>query len=312
MEYMVYNFTDNEKITDIASQFNTTVEEIMRINNVSPPYPILAKDLPTSIKGEGNTNLISVPLVTNGNQSFESYNFNSYKNMGVYYNSPTTLKRSMYNNANYKQSINVDFKNIRPGRQAVNCYIAASTNTGQQGYSTNGDINEFAALYFPCYPDSVSDSNQASYSSQTILGRSEPFQYYTGSGPRTVSVDFTLHSDMFPNNLNYIYQLTNFVEACCYPRYGNNIAATKVIFHCAKNIHIVGIITSVSTKYSGPVLDMQPGPTGDYNGSIMREPKYAVVDLSFSVTEVTGDPPAFSNVASMFNNGGMRSPSSIQ
>ena len=300
MAYMAYKFRDEDKIADVASQYNTTVAEIMKINNVNPPYPVYVRDLPMRVIGEG---YINVPFVTNGKQSFETYNSMAYNNIGVQYSSPETLKRIMYLNANGPdtQTKIVTERNLKPGRHPVNCYISAANSSGY--YSTYTDnIAGYAAMYFPCYPESVSDSNQASYNAINILGRSEPFQYYTGSGPRTVSVSFKLHSDMW-HDINYIYELVAFIEACCYPRYGNAIAATKVIFHAAQNVHICGIMTSVNTEYEGPVLDMQPGPDGTYNGSNMQVPKYAQVNVSFNITEVTGNPPSFEEIA---RQGGLR------
>ena len=304
MAYMDYEFRNEDKIADVASQFNTTVSEIMKMNNVSPPYPVYVKDLPKNVieHGTDKKRYITVPFVTNGKQTFETYNAISYSNVGVYYNSPETLKRNMYVNANGPgtQTKVVTERNLKPGRHPVNCYISAANNSGY--FSTYTDsIAGYAAMYFPCYPDSVSDSNQASYTPISILGRSEPFQYYTGSGPRTVSVKFALHSDMW-DDIDYIYKLVAFIEACCYPRYGSAIAATKVIFHAAQNVHICGIMTGVNTEYSGPVLDMEPGPDGTYNGSDMRVPKYAQVDISFNITEVTGNPPSFNDIVKQGGN----------
>lgn len=302
MAYMAYEYRENEKIADIASQFNTTVAEIMKINHVNPPYPTYVRDLPNSVikDSEGNPKPINVPFVTNGKQSFETYNAVSYNNIGIYYKNPDVLKRNMYENANGNQSAIFTPQNLKPGRHPVNCYISAGNNSGYWSSYTDS-INGFAAMYFPCYPDSVSDSNQANYNGVSILGRSEPFQYYTGSGPRTVSASFKLHSDMY-DDIEYIYRLAAFVEACCYPRYGNNIAATKVIFHSAQNIHICGIMTSVNTSYDGPILDMKPGADGTYVNGPMQEPKYSQVNISFNITEVTGNPPSFNDILSQGGN----------
>lgn len=311
MAYMVYEFRGNEKISDIASQFNTTIEEIMKINNVSPPYPQYAKDLPDYVlKGE-NKNQLEVPFVTNGKQSFESYNNNAYNNLGVNYRTAENLKAHMYGNLDERQSVEKSFRNLRPGRNPIDCYISAFTDMGSIGTNNiNNSKYGYTSWQFPCYPESISDSNSANYNPVNILGRSEPFQYYQHSGPRSVNVSFTMHSDCVPQNLDYIYKLVAFIEACCYPRYDTNIAATKVIFHCAKNIHITGIIKSVSTKYSGPILDMNPGASGNYvgntdNNAVIYDSakKYAVVDVDFTIEEVTGNPPSFYDIV---NVGGYR------
>ena len=326
MAYMDYEFRENDKIADVASQFNTTVEEIMRINNINPPFPMYVRDLPENVLSHETENgvnklYLKVPFVTNGQQSFESYNSTSYNNLGTYYSSVQSLQRNMYNNAygnyDYSETKNVNFHEIGFGKHGIACWIAASTSGISAAYTLGPytyNIGNFTAWNFPCYPESVSDSNQASYSSTSILGRSEPFQYYTGSGPRTVSVDFTLHSDMMGapqtyandkyNSINYIYRLVSFIEACCYPNYGSAIAANRVIFHCTDSIHISGIITNVSTKYHGPILDMSTA-NGTYVDGDSQHPKYAMVDISFSITEVSADNniPSFGSVAS---EGGLR------
>ena len=49
MAYMDYDFQNYEKVADVASEFNTTVDEIMRVNNVTPPYPTYIRDLPKDV-----------------------------------------------------------------------------------------------------------------------------------------------------------------------------------------------------------------------------------------------------------------------
>lgn len=293
MAYMDYNFRGDEKLYDIAIQYNTTVDEIMRVNNILPPYPIFAYGLPQEIIESGT---LTIPFVTNGGQSFENYNSTSNDVTGMMYSDQETLKRDMIDNYAGFTPVPL-YRSFKPGSQPCECFISANT-TGNVNALLAGELPE-TTYYFPCYPSEISDNNEVSYNPVTILGRSEPFQYYQHSGPRSVNVSFTLHSDMHPNDdIDYIYRLVAFIEACAYPRYGSAISPTKVIFHAARNIHIVGILTNVSTKYSGPILDMNPGTDGTYVGDAMTIPKYAVVDISFTVTEVTGNPPSFFDIVS--------------
>jgi hypothetical protein len=269
MAYTAYKFKDWERLSDVASQYDTTIDEIMRINNVQPPYPQFISQLPNYVIGNG---YLKVPVNTNGNQSFETYWNTAYESLGIeYVNAKKMEEFELSNLYDYKNDRYFDNTfTLMPGRNIPNCWLIVG------GYW-------FA---FPCAPESVSDSNQASYSSVNILGRSEPFQYYTGSGPRTVSTAFKMHTDMC-SNVQYVYHITRIVESACYPEYGNNIAATRCHLHLVDNIDITGIITNVSTQYSGPIID----------------DKYAVIDLSFSVTEVTGTPFSRSQIRSM---GGVR------
>jgi len=322
MAYTDYEYRENDKIADVASQFNTTVEEIMRINNVQPPYPMYVKDLPESVikhgQGEDTKFYLQVPFVTNGQQSFESYNSSSSVNLGMHWNSSQTLQRNMYNNA-YGYADNNTTNIVNPhimgfGQSGIACWISASHGASRYGNYIRdfSYMDKYTAWYFPCYPDNVSDSNQASYSPTSILGRSEPFQYYTGSGPRTVSVDFTMHSDMLCpikndttyERLNYIYKLVSFIESCCYPNYNSVIAANRVIFHCTDSIHINGIISNVNTTYEGPILDMVSN-NGTFVDGKLQKPKYAIVKVSFSVTEVSMD-NNIPSALSVSNEGGCR------
>lgn len=281
MASMDYKFTESEKFSDIAEQYGTTVDAIMRLNGITPPYPTYIRDLPVE-KVQSFKSIIKVPCVTNGRDSFESYYKRAYDTIGVKYRSADELIR-ISNELAAKSavgSVNLSgHADITPGRSSKECYITIHRN----GYQRT--------MWFPCYPESVSDSNVANYSAQNILGRSEPFQYYTGSGPRTVNVSFEMHCEMC-DDINYVYELVDEVQSACYPNYSSAVAATKVTFHVAHNININGIIPSVDTEFSGPILNTLIDPY-----SQTPYPRYAVVKLSFSVIEVTGNAFSSSNIA---------------
>lgn len=287
MASMDYKFTESEKFSDIAEQYGTTVDAIMRLNGITPPYPTHVRDLPAETVQSFNST-IKIPYVANGRDSFESYYKRAYNTIGVQYRSAGELVRISNELAakSVAGSVNLSgHADITPGRSSKDCYITLHRNGVQR------------TLWFPCYPDSVTDTNSANYSPQSILGRSEPFQYYTGSGPRTVSVSFEMHCEMC-DDINYVYGLVDEVQSACYPNYGSAVAATKVTLHIARNININGIIPNVDTEFSGPILNTTIDPY-----SQLPYPRYAVVKLSFSVTEVTGNAFSSSNIA---NFGGRR------
>lgn len=267
MASVAYKFENNEKLTDVASAYNITVEELMRINNIQPPFPTYVRQLPETVIKDDT---IQVPLNANGGQSFETYWSNVDKNLGLNFLDVDVMQEFEVANVYHYDVRSTYREDIRPGRSRKDCYIIVGGTTA----------------FFPCYPTSLSDSNQASYSSVSILGRSEPFQYYTGSGPRTVSVSFQFHSDMC-EDVNYVYRITHLIESACYPDYESNIAATKCRLNIGHNTAITGIISNVNTSYSGPIID----------------DKFAVIDISFSVTEVTGNPPSRGLIVQI---GGMR------
>lgn len=297
MAYLVYKVkSGKETLSSIASTFGTTTDEICKVNNIQPPYPIYVEDLFTDVDNDENVDkdTINLPFITNGNQSFENYYKTAYDTTGIDYESPLIYEQQLLNSYSvdtpkYSYNVNTSFtdRDISPGRIGKACWI-----------SINGK-----SMTFPCYPQSVSDSNTANYNPVSILGRSEPFQYYVNSGPRVVSVDFQMHCEMVDTSItglkqdNYVYNLVHFIESSCYPNYGKNaIAAPRVKLHIANNIQITGIISSVSTKYDGPILDM-----GSYNNSqgYISNPQYSMVNISFSVTEVTGTPFSQSQIAEL-------------
>ena len=140
-------------------------------------------------------------------------------------------------------------------------------------------VEGIGTAVFPGYPESYSDSHQASVSQQTPLGRSEPFQIYQNSGPRTVSVSFRMDREM--TRTTEIGDIVGIVQSACYPVqtacYPVQMNAT-IIPRCTlvigNNCSITGIITSVNTNWSETII----------------EDRYMVVTLDFSIQECTGTP----------------------
>ena len=63
MASTVYNFKHYERLSDIASQFSTTIDEIMRINNVLPPFPVFVSQLPSRITSSGMLIVVILLLI---------------------------------------------------------------------------------------------------------------------------------------------------------------------------------------------------------------------------------------------------------
>ena len=280
MAYVEYKFKQHETLLDIALRFNVTIDEIMILNNVPPPFPKYVIDLPEYVIGDG---FIKVPYRFNGSQSYEDFYIACERSTGIVYESSSSLLSSIMSartsilptGGGGGGSGGWDSSYMIPAP----CYIILDYNGEKKLWN------------FPCYPEQVSDSNQASYTPHSLLGSPEPIQVYQHSGPRTVQVSFNMHSDMvyklsgISGDIDYIYKLTSAIEACCYPKYGESkISAIKVLLRIGENISIQGIISSVNTTYSGPILDT----TGNETRSRIQHPKYAMINLSFGVTEVMG------------------------
>lgn len=147
----------------------------------------------------------------------------------------------------------------------------------------------------PDYPESLSDSLKATFSEENALARTAPVFSYNNSGPRTVStVSLTLHRDMMEGlNFNvsnlkdnvvdftgedYIDVLLKYLQAAALPRYNEYSSGSKTVIppmvaiRFGNDIFIKGVVTgNVAINYRKPIL---------WND------KYAVADISFSVSEV--------------------------
>lgn len=164
-------------------------------------------------------------------------------------------------------------------------------------------------ILIPTFPESISDSMSASFSPTTPLARTAPIQSYTGSGPRTVQVKLNLHRDMMTqinygasNALkvtydsmgrstngdsfadDYVDVLIKEIQAIVYPNYNDaarQVDPPQIAVKFGSDIFIKGIV-------SGTV-------TIDYSGPMLRNNKYAIVEINFSVTEI--DPQSAETVS---------------
>lgn len=134
----------------------------------------------------------------------------------------------------------------------------------------------------PVDPESIQDQMGASFASSSPLSRSAPIYSYQNSGPRTVQVAFTLHRDLCqefnPGSSDMVEELINNLEGMVLPEYeaANKIVNPPVVsLKIRDEIFIKGIVTSVGKTFNLPLLN--------YGGKY----KYALVNLNFSVQEVT-------------------------
>ena len=137
-------------------------------------------------------------------------------------------------------------------------------------------------IIIPVDPDAISDSMGASFASNNPLSRSAPIYSYQNSGPRVVSVNFTLHRDLCNqfNNLGYdaVEALITNLDQMVLPDYnsaGKIVNPPVVSLKLRDDIFIKGIVTQTSHTFQLPIIN--------YFG----KNRYAVVGLNFSVNEVT-------------------------
>ena len=249
MAYLDYEFTPSDTFYEIADDCNIPVSELLRINNI--PQPITQTYIQDVV---WPATTIKIPDILSGGESFENQPRNERP-------APERPKEPKRESPQPVRSIGWKFQG--------QCYI---------------EIDLIGTIYFPCMPESYSDSRQSNYTSQHPLGRSEPFQIYQNSGPRTVSVSFKMHREM--NHITPIEDVVSAIEACAYPTTGNDRSvAPRVTLYIGGNCKISGIISgSVTANWSDTIAEI--------GGKL----KYNMVELSFTVTECTGNPRSLAYV----------------
>lgn len=142
-------------------------------------------------------------------------------------------------------------------------------------------------IIIPTQPESITDQLSANFNQTSILSRSAPIFTYSNSGPRTLQISFHLHREMMQDinygNSNfkvelgddYVDTLIKEIQAIALPRYDSNVKLVDPPI-CAvrfgNEVFIKGVVTGgISIQYSGPILSNN---------------KYALVDISFSVSEI--------------------------
>ena len=170
------------------------------------------------------------------------------------------------------------------------------SSTPRLDYSGNSNKGTYQITkeYIPCYiinlvtgttiefditPDSIEDSNSASFDAQGIRGRSSPYQGYSESGPRTVSYSVTLHHDLCKDGL---LNTINKLKALTYPEYGGVLQLPQCLIRVGDMIHCRAIVGDVSVSWNKP----------------MRDGLYLVAEVNLSFTEVVDRPYGASEIES--------------
>jgi hypothetical protein len=154
----------------------------------------------------------------------------------------------------------------------------------------------------PGYPEKVTDNMSSNFQDSSALGRSAPVYTFSSSGPRTIQINLTFHRDMF-EEINAVSGNGRFtdgddmaekfihaLQAIAVPKYNLSNKAIEpplVAIRLGREVFIKGIVSGgVSVTYNKPILVNE---------------KYAIIDVSFTVSEV--DPYDSTTV---FKNGSFR------
>lgn len=135
----------------------------------------------------------------------------------------------------------------------------------------------------PVDPDGINDQMGASFIDNFPLSRSAPIYSYQHSGPRSVTVSFDLHRDLFqefnPGEEDAVDELITNLDSLVLPDYesaSKMVNPPMVSLKLRDEIYIKGVVTSsVGLTYNVPIL--QYG----------EKSKYAMVSISFGISEIT-------------------------
>lgn len=197
------------------------------------------------------------------------------------------VKSEIYNKAmksleehNYVDpSIFNEYSNIKNSKIAEGASHSSSTFSGFNlpwGQVTLASSISDDSIDFPVYPEEISDSRKANYTTMPdILYQYEPWQLYNSSGPRTNTYLFHFHRDMWTGDHRdgKANELIRYCEANCYPEFnGSAVNVPTVTLYIAGSPLIHGVMTQVDTKWDGPI-----GLDGYYLNC----------ELSITITEVS-------------------------
>lgn len=191
------------------------------------------------------------------------------------------------------------YSRLLTGNNYIYIYHLPSDQTGEGTY-----------LYIPVWPDEISDTISTSFQQENALSRSAPVIVFSNAGPRKVQFNLQLHRDMMDEaNSNitslpledtedYIDYLVRTLQAISLPNYhaGNKeVEPPMIAVRFGDDIFVKGVVDGgIGVSYKKPILSND---------------KYALIDITFAVTEV--DPMdavslqkvgSFRNISKTFKN----------
>lgn len=170
--------------------------------------------------------------------------------------------------------------------------IASATGTGPMAWFPIpwGEVTLYSSLdnsriEFPVFPDELSDSRKANYTTMPdMLYQYEPWQVYQSSGPRTQTYSFTFHRDMWSGDHTdgRANELIRACEANCYPDFkGSAVDTSLVTLYIHGQVAIRGVLTDVNVNWSGP---------------LGHDMWWLICKLDLAITEVSEEPLNFYSV----------------
>lgn len=199
------------------------------------------------------------------------------KTMDCLHNAPYQINPAIFN----------EYSTIKPSAllDKISDYGNTTTRTNPfQWFNLPfGEITLYSSLSgesvdFPVYPENISDSRTANYTTMPdMLYQYEPWQVYESSGPRSNTYEFDMHRDMWSGDHTdgKCNDLIRFCEANCYPQYDGSLVNTSTVsLMVSGDCLIRGVLTDVSVDWDGPI-----GIDGFYLHCVL---KLTIVEVSES------------------------------
>lgn len=143
---------------------------------------------------------------------------------------------------------------------ATDCFFKVehtyySGQSGTVALAESGDYSSYdRILLLPCYPESVSESQGATWSSNTPLGRSSPMSAYVGTNYRTLSLNFKLHREMC-NDENYIDIVLVEMRRAVFPWYVSQGLIPPVATFQFGEFRCKGYVDNLTYNWQKPIVD---------------------------------------------------------
>jgi len=193
-----------------------------------------------------------------------------------------------YNRYEYAGAYSNDYSvghNGLTGFQAWECYMIVK-------YGHNGNFNVSGSdqylLELPLYPDQVTESISATWSTQKVLGRSSPVSAYANTDLKTVNFSLDLHRDLMTGSFSHTPQTmpdyvnhpenqvagkqiqndrgpfgtrtwyTNankMLQIACYPQYTSKGLIPPTTYFIFGQMILKGYVTSYQTEWKKPILN---------------------------------------------------------
>lgn len=105
--------------------------------------------------------------------------------------------------------------------------------------------NTVGTIQLASAPQGMSDNVSVDTASDTAIGRSQPFTFFSSVGARQVQFTFDVYADYLPSPFNDVMSYCKALKQMNYPTYASNgyVVNSPLVLFCYGGLHIKGIPT---------------------------------------------------------------------